>query len=257
MERQLESLVVLAFVGLLLLLRFDAQRFGAAEYDDEEAPGGWRTWLRRLSWYVSGIVLIALIYRLHDRPLSVLRLQMGDDRFETILAGLAIGAVGTVLAFAYGYWRHGELRLPPGRRYPAGLLNSVGTAFIDESAFRGILLGLMLAADWPAELAIGSQAVLYGLVTRLGGRGRPLGMLGLSLLIGLIGGWVTVQTGGIGAAFLGHALTRFAVFTATGHAGQLRQPTEEEEPDEEVDEIAPDGWEVISDRDPGAGSAVR
>jgi membrane protease YdiL (CAAX protease family) len=182
---------------------------------------------------------------------------MGDDRFETILAGLAIGAVGTVLAFAYGYWRHGELRLPPGRRYPAGLLNSVGTAFIDEAAFRGIVLGLMLAADWPAELAIGLQAVLYGLVTRLGGRGRPLGMLGLSLLIGLIGGWVTVQTGGIGAAFLGHALTRFAVFTATGHAGQLRQPTEDEEPDEEIEEIAPDGWEVINDRDPSAGSAVR
>jgi membrane protease YdiL (CAAX protease family) len=256
-ERQLESLVVLAFVGLLLLLRFDAQRFGAAEYDDEEAPGGWRTWLRRVSWYASGIVLIALIYRLHDRPLSVLRLQMGDDLFETILAGLAIGAVGTVLAFAYGYWRHGELRLPPGRRYPAGLLNSIGTAFIDEATFRGIVLGLMLAADWPADLAIGSQAVLYGLATRLGGRGRPLGMLGLSLLMGLIGGWVTVQTGGIGAAFLGHALTRFAIFAATGHAGQLRQPMEDEEPDEELEELAPNGWEVISDRDPSAGSASR
>ena len=36
------------------------------------------------------------------------------------------------------------------------------------------------------------------------------------LAIGLVGGWVTIATGGIGAAFLGHALTRFAIFAVTG-----------------------------------------
>ena len=38
--------------------------------------------------------------------------------------------------------------------------------------------------------------------------------------MGLVGGWLTALTGGIAAAFLGHAVTRFAVFLCTGHAGQ-------------------------------------
>ena len=47
-------------------------------------------------------------------------------------------------------------------------------------------------------------------------------MLVLRSAIGLLGGWLTRITGGIGAAFLGHAMTRFAVFLSTGHAGQSR-----------------------------------
>lgn len=256
MQQALETLILLAFVGLLLLLRFDAQRFGAAEYDDEEAPG-WRIWVRRFSWYVSGIVLILLIYRLHQYPLSVLHLQLGDDRLESILAGLALGTMGTVVAFGYAWWRFGGLRLPPARRYPAGLLNSLGSAFIDEAAFRGILLGLFVAAGWPVGLAIGGQAVLYAMATRLAGRGRPLGMLALSLGIGIVGGWVTVQTAGIGAAFLGHVLTRFAIFAATGHAGQLRSRDDEEDEAQDESDLPPDGWEVISDRGPGMGTQYR
>ena len=30
------------------------------------------------------------------------------------------------------------------------------------------------------------------------------------------------MTGGIAAAFLGHAITRFAVFLCTGHTGQIK-----------------------------------
>jgi hypothetical protein len=256
MTDTLQTLVVFAFVGLLLLLRLDAQRFGAAEYDDEEALGGWRTWLRRLSWYTFGVLLIVLIYRLHPLPISVLRLQMGAERGETLLAGLALAALGTLVAVGYAYLRFGGLRLPPARRYPAGMLNSVATAFIDEAAFRGIVLGLLLTAAWPSELAIGFQAVIYALATRLGARGRPLGPLILSLGIGLVAGWVTLETGGIGAAFLGHAITRMALFVATGHAGQL-QSASDEEPVDDALEMTPEGWEIVSDRDPGMGPQYR
>ena len=256
MSDTLQTLVVFAFVGLLLLLRLDAQRFGAAEYDDEEAPGGWRTWLRRLSWYAFGILLVVLIYRLHPLPISVLHLQMGAERGETLLAGLALAAVGTLVAVGYALWHFGALRLPPARRYPAGLLNSVATAFIDEAAFRGIALGLLLVAEWPVELAIGFQAVIYALATRLGARGRPLGPLLLSLGVGLVGGWVTLETAGIGASFLGHAVTRMALFVTTGHAGQLQSASDEEPIDDPV-ELTPEGWEIVSDRDPGMGPQYR
>ena len=63
------------------------------------------------------------------------------------------------------------------------------------------------------------QALLYTLTTRLGAPGRDRYLLVLTLGIGLIGGWLTVATGGIAAAFLGHAITRFAVFLCTGHTG--------------------------------------
>ena len=44
----------------------------------------------------------------------------------------------------------------------------------------------------------------------------------MALAMGLVGGWLTAATGGIAAAFLGHAITRFAVFLCTGHAGQTK-----------------------------------
>jgi len=255
-EEVLLTLMLLAFVGLLLLLRLDTRRFGAAEHDDEEAPGGLGAWLRRLSWYGFGIVLIILVYRLHPLPISVLHLQMGDDLPQALLAGLALAALGTLVAFGYTLWRYGELQLPPFRRYPGGVLNAVSTSFIDEAAFRGIILGLLIAADVPVELAIIGQALLYGLVTRLAARDRPLGMFFLSLGMGFVGGWLTVQTGGIGAAFLGHALTRLALFVASGHAGQLRSPVEDE-PLPDADDLTPEGWEIVSDRGPGFNSHYR
>jgi hypothetical protein len=246
---QVETLILIGFVGLLLLLRFDAPRFGTAEWDDEDA-GGWRTWLRRLSWYAAGLVLIGAVYWLHSQPISVLRLQMGEDRFETLLAGVALGAMGTVAVLLYAIWRYGEPQLPPLRRYPDAVLNCVGTAVFDEAVFRGILLGLLLGAQMPAEIAIPGQAVVYGLATRFAGRDRPHSMLVLSLAIALVGGWVTLQTGGIGAAILGHAVTRLAIFALTGHAGQLRPHFEEEDIDDGTG-LTPDGWEVVSDRPSG------
>jgi len=50
MSASIETFILLALIGLLLLLRFDARRFGAAEHDDEQSYGGIRTWIRRLSW---------------------------------------------------------------------------------------------------------------------------------------------------------------------------------------------------------------
>ena len=80
------------------------------------------------------------------------------------------------------------------------------------------------------NLANLTQALLYALATRLGAPGRPWYMLVTVLVIGLAGGWLTGITGGIGAAFLGHAITRIAIFLTTGHAG-IPKPkgTEDEE----------------------------
>jgi hypothetical protein len=252
-EALLRDLIFYAFAGMLVFLRFDAARFSAAEHDDEDAPGGARLWLRRLSWYGLGLLLIVVVYNMHPLPLSVLHLQLGEDRGQAILAGLALGAIGTLAAVIYGWLRFARVRYPPPRRYPAALLNSIGTAFLDEAAFRGVLLGLLLAASWPTEYAIAFQAVLYGLATRLARPGMPLGMLALALAMGLLGGWLTVETQGIGAAFLGHALARFAIFVVTGHAG-VRVTPDEDDARDELDELLPDGLEVVPEHPPETDS---
>jgi hypothetical protein len=244
----IENLIILALVGLLLLLRFDAGRFGAADYDDEESPGGIRTRLGRISWYVFGSFLIVAIYFLYPQPLSQLHLQMGDSRGFVFVAGVGLALVGMLYAAAYAWWRYGDFKFPPGHRYPAGILNALATAFIDEATWRGILLGLLLGSNWPAWGAIGFQAVLYALATRLGSPGRPRAMLWLSLGIGLVGGWVTVATGGIGAILVAHAVTRFAIFVATGHAGQVTPSAAfDEDVVEEDSKITPAGWEVVGE----------
>jgi hypothetical protein len=248
MEEQLRVLVVAGLAGLLILLRLDASRFGSAEYDDETAPGGWRNGLRRVSWYGVGVVLAIGVYELHPTPTSTLHLTTGEDRLTSLELGLLVGAAGTVGAAALAWFRYRRLRLPEYRYYPGAAANAVGTAFIDEVTFRGVVLGLTLAAGWPTELAVGFQAVLYALATRLGASGRSHAMLLASLLIGVVTGWLTLATGGIGAGLLGHAISRFAIFVTTGHAGQVRPPGTEME-EMAADRLPPAGWQVVPDEE--------
>jgi hypothetical protein len=255
MEETIRFLLFVAFTGLLLLLRLDAARFGAAEYDDESAPGGIRAWLHRLAWYVLGAGLVYAIYNIYRLPISVLHLHLGADRQEAVTFGLVSGLGGTLVAFLFAWWRYRRLRLPPARHYPGAAINAVGTSFVDEALFRGVILGLLLSFQWPVELAIAFQAIVYGLATRLGAPGRSVAMLVLSVGIAVVAGYLTVETGGIGAAVVGHAITRFAVFLATGHAGQVR--LRGREPEEEVgSSLPPDGWEIVVDPDAAADVPV-
>src|SRR2546426_308741 len=85
----------------------------------------------------------------------------------------------------------------------------------------GLILSVLLMTNMNPSAANAIQALLYALATRLGAPGRNRYMLAMALILGIAGGWVTAVTGGIAAAFLGHAVTRFAVFLCTGHAGQF------------------------------------
>jgi hypothetical protein len=250
-EAQLRVLLAVAFTGLLIVLRFDAARFAAAEYDDETAPGGWRLGLRRFSWYAIGFVLVAAIDVIYPRPLSELHLTLGSDRAEAIVLGFGAGMVGTAVAIAFAWFRYGGFRLPEWRHYPGAVMNAFGTALIDEVCFRGALLGMLLVLTWPNELAIAFQAILYALATRLGAPGRSRFMLLLSLGVAITAGYLTLATAGIGAAILGHAITRVAIFVCTGHAGTVRAPGEEPE-EEAAERLPPAGWRVVGDGDRSA-----
>ena len=83
----------------------------------------------------------------------------------------------------------------------------------------------------------------------LGAPGRDRYLFVLTIGIGLVGGYLTALTGGIAAAFLGHAITRFAVFLCTGHTGQPL-PRGREVEEIEARRRPPRGWRIVGSRDP-------
>jgi membrane protease YdiL (CAAX protease family) len=243
----LQRFVAAGLALLLVMLRLEAERFSAAEYD-ETRDGRSPSFRRRVAWYGVGFALIAGILFIHPAAREEFMLGAGDDRVKTLVYGFLYGAVGAGCAIGVALYRYRRLRLPDAWSYPGALINAVSTALIDEVTFRGAMFGLLLATDLNPNVANVIQALVYTLATRLGAPGRNRYMLVMALLVGLVGGWVTFVTGGIAAAFLGHAVTRFAVFVTTGHAGQFLPRGREEE---EIDKRRrpPDGWRVIGPRE--------
>ena len=241
------GLITIGLTLLLAMLRLDAERFGTAEYYEATRDGERPKVRRRMAWYGLGIGMAVAILFVHPAPQRELFLGSGD-RLGAVLGGLAYGFAGVAFAIAFATVRYHRIRFPETWSYPGALLNSTATAFIDEAAFRGALFGLLLSTGLDPTLSNIIQALLYTLTTRLGAPGRDRYLLLMALAMGLVGGWLTAATGGIAAAFLGAAITRFAVFLCTGHTGQTK-PRGREEEEIEKRRRTPEGWRVIGSRE--------
>src|SRR5512144_1822028 len=152
------------------MLRLEAARFNAAEYDDpvDGQPPSFR---RRVAWYVIGIVLVVGIFLVHPAPEEDFALGAGD-RSLALTYGFLYAAAGTAIALGIALYRYRRLRFPDAWSYPGALLNAVVTALVDEVAFRGAVLGLLLLTGLEPTAANAIQAILYALATRLGAPGR-------------------------------------------------------------------------------------
>ena len=242
------SLITIGLALLLIMLRLDAEKFGTAEYYEATRDGEQPRIRRRLAWYGLGFAIAIGMLYIHPAPQRDLYLGSGD-RLGAVLGGIAYGLLGIAIAVSFATFRYHRIRFPDAWSYPGALLNSTATAFIDEAAFRGALLGLLLVGGVNPSLANRIQAIVYTLATRLGAPGRDRYLLVLTLGMGLIGGWLTIATGGIAAAFLGHSITRFAVFLCTGHTGQTK-PRGREVEEIEKRRRTPEGWRIIGSREP-------
>src|SRR3972149_2519880 len=65
---ELRAAVAVALAAFLLILRLDAERLGAAEYDEPDDWGRRPPFLPRLGWYFTGIALVALVEFVHPPP---------------------------------------------------------------------------------------------------------------------------------------------------------------------------------------------
>src|SRR5829696_27780 len=191
MENDLRILIGLGLTLLLVMLRVEAQRFGAAEYD-EPVKGRRPSVFRRLGWYIIGVGGVLALLLAHPSPELSLHLQVGDR--SGILLAMLLGGLGVGQAVGLAWYHYRRLRLPDIASYPGALANEILTAFIDEAVFRGAVMGYFLWIMAGAEIATGTmtslailgQAVIYVLATRLGAPGRDRYMLVLALGIGLI-----------------------------------------------------------------------
>jgi hypothetical protein len=211
----LQYCLFLGFVGLMFLMRLDAPRFGAAEWDD--AAGNASIWLSRITWYAAGVALGLIVFALHPAPASDLNLAFAPERGEALFLGLLYGAAGTAAAFILAVVVNGRVVFPVPGRYPGGILAAVGTAFYDEFLFRGVLLGVLLSLGAPDWLAVGAAAAIYAGAVRASAGGRGLMASIVAMAIGLAGGVLVLLTAGIAAALMGHAIARFAAFMTTGY----------------------------------------
>ena len=210
MSEPLQLILFIGFAGLMLILRLDARRFGAAEWDDQ--TGGWRAASSRLTWYAAGLALGLFVFALHPQPVAELNLSLAPDRGEALLWGVLYGVGGIAVAFALAFVRFGGLHLPRPGRYPGGIVTAIGTAFFDEFLFRGVVLGLLLSLGLPDMIGVVAAAVIYAGSVRAVAGSQGLLMVFVALGIGLVGGFLVVTTLGIAAALVGHAITRFALF---------------------------------------------
>ena len=240
-------LIAVGFALMLVMLRLDAERFGTAEYYEATRDGERPSATSRLAWYLLGLGIAAALLLTHPSPQDDFFLGTGD-RGASVAWGLAYGLIGTAQALIYAFLRYHRIRFPEVRSYPGALLNATVTAFIDEVAFRGALFGLLLMSGLDPTVANVIQAILYTLTTRLGAPGRDRYLFVLTMAMGLVGGWLVAVTGGIAAAFLGHAITRFAVFLCTGHTGQP-MPRGREVEEIEARRRPPKGWRIVGSRD--------
>src|SRR5438093_3334008 len=163
--------IAIGLLLLLVLLRLDAERFGAAEYDEATRDGRRPALRRRIGWYLVGFGLIAVAALIHPTP-SDLFLTLGD-RFQVILYGFGYGLVGIAQAIAFAYMRYRHLRLPDVLSYPGSIINTVATAFIDEATFRGLLLGFILLTALDPTAANIMQAPVYAPATPVRAPARP------------------------------------------------------------------------------------
>jgi hypothetical protein len=240
-------LIAFGFARMLIMLRLDSERFGTAEYYEATADGERPTIGRRVAWYLLGMVVAVAILWIHPAPQTDLFLGSGD-RGLAIVWGLVYGLIGTGQAIGFAILRYRRIRFPDVGSYPGALLNTTVTAFLDEVAFRGALFGMLLLTGLEPSLANLIQAIVYTLTTRLGAPGRDRYLFLLTIGIGLAGGWLTALTGGIAAAFFGHAVLRFAVFLCTGHTGQP-MPRGREVEEIEARRRPPKGWRIVGARE--------
>ena len=213
-----DSLRLAIAVGLtifLVLLRFDAERITRSDYFRYRTP-----WMGPVSYYVLVIgfaIGIAVILPSGRAQLFL----TGGETDEMLPIMLLFVVVAILNAVALAFLRFGAVLPLPVELLPTRILGAAANAVSEELQFRSIVLGMLLFAGVPTGWAVAIQALLYGIAHRRLWRERDWYFLLGSVLLGWAAGVVTVETGSVIPAIVGHFAVTMSLFAFAG--GRLRQ----------------------------------
>ena len=213
-----DSLRLAISLGLtlfLVLLRFDSERITRSDYFRYRTP-----WMGPVSYYILVVgfaIGIAVILPSGREQLFLTGGQTG----EMLPVMLLFVAVAILNAVALAFLRYGSILPLPMELLPSRVLGAAANAVSEELQFRSIVLGMLLFAGVPLGWAIAVQALVYGLAHRRLWRDRDWYFLAGSVLLGWAAGVVTVETGSVIPAIVGHFAVTMSLFAFAG--GRLRQ----------------------------------
>ena len=144
--------IAIALLMALILLRLQAEAFGAAEYDEPDNRYHRGFWTR-LCWYALGLALLWAIFLVHPQPHDVLFLVVGNH-FDVFAFGLSLAAVGAVQAAIFAWFRYGGLRLPaPSARREAMKARTSAGVSLDRCFSAGMppRCSARKARNWPTS----------------------------------------------------------------------------------------------------------
>lgn len=207
--------IALGLTLFLVLLRFDSERITRSDYFRYRTP-----WMGPVSYYILVIGFAIGIAIILPSGREQLFLTGGDpDAMLPIM--LLFAGVALLNGVALAFLRYGGILPLPIELLPSRVLGAAANAVSEELQFRSIVLGMLLFAELDAGLAIAIQALIYGFVHRRLWRDRDWYFLLGAVLLGWAAGVVTVTTGSIIPAIVGHFAVTMSLFAFAG--GRLRQ----------------------------------
>jgi hypothetical protein len=214
----LDSLRLAIVIGLtifMVLLRFDADRIIRSDYFRYRTP-----WLGPVSYYI--LVIAFAVGIAFILPSGRERLFLtGGETDEMLPVMLLFVTVALLNAAALAFLRYGSILPLPLELLPSRLVGAAANAISEELQFRSIVLGMLIFAGVPSGWAVALQAVVYGFAHRRLWRDRDWYFLFGSVLLGWAAGAVTVNTGSVIPAIVGHFAVTMSLFAFAG--GRLRQ----------------------------------
>ncbi len=207
--------IALGLTLFLVLLRFDSERITRSDYFRYRTP-----WMGPVSYYILVIVFAIGIAFILPSGRDQLFLTGGDTDAMLPIMALFVG-VALLNGVALAFLRYGSILPLPLELLPSRVLGAAANAVSEELQFRSIVLGMLLFAGLDVGWAIAVQAIVSGLAHRRLWHDRDWYFLAASVLLGWAAGVVTVETGSIIPAIVGHFAVSMALFAFAG--GRLRQ----------------------------------
>ncbi len=207
--------IALGLTLFLVLLRFDSERITRSDYFRYRTP-----WMGPVSYYILVIVFAIGIAFILPSGRDQLFLTGGDTHAMLPIMALFVG-VALLNGVALAFLRYGSILPLPLELLPSRVLGAAANAVSEELQFRSIVLGMLLFAGLDVGWAIAVQAIVSGLAHRRLWHDRDWYFLAASVLLGWAAGVVTVETGSIIPAIVGHFAVSMALFAFAG--GRLRQ----------------------------------